>query len=226
MHVQTTGDRQEKTIGGLHVFLEHLALKITNPEENKRALDVGCGSGAWLERLYAKTKWELNGIDIFPPEPPSTRFRFIEQDLNSNCNLEDNIGRFDLVKCIEVIEHVENLGLLLDLLESLLAPSDILLLTTPNVEGLRARLRFFVTGWLPNFDQKGDPTHLFPLIEDTFRKMLKRRRMVIDTVYQYPEDPRKTLMYKSQINTLSQLLWRFLPDKKFGDICIYVIRKR
>jgi 2-polyprenyl-3-methyl-5-hydroxy-6-metoxy-1,4-benzoquinol methylase len=182
-------------------------------------LDVGCGSGAWLNRIRNRGA-HIVGIDYVQPQPLDgldlRRF-----DINTDAF--DSLGKFDLVTCIEVIEHIENVGKLLDLIRGTLAPRGMAVITTPIIESRRARTRALVSGKIPSFDNKSDPTHLMPILRDTLCKMLGRRGMVIDQLHQFPPNPADTTQFQRPVRAISKLL-AALPDELYGDNLIYFMR--
>src|SRR3712207_7107653 len=55
-------------------------------------------------------------------------------------------GPFDMVVCVETLEHVENPRQVLRSIRSLLRPGDKLLVSTPNVTHPHSRLKMFLRG--------------------------------------------------------------------------------
>lgn len=104
------------------------------PLESKTALDVGCGAGLLAEplvRLGAK----VTGIDAAPHVIAVARAHAAAQGLEidyRHCAVEDLAGRYDLVTCMEVIEHVADPLAFLKSLASRLAPGGLVILSTPN----------------------------------------------------------------------------------------------
>ena len=213
----------ERTIDGLHAYLYELARQNIAEKHYSNILDIGCGTGAWLERVKTLGFSRLVGIDY--EQPPLVHGLDLQRyDINQN-NPPD-LGQFDFVSCIEVIEHIENIGNLLDLLQKSLKHGGTALITTPNIESLRARMRALVTGKIPSFDSKSDPTHLCPILYDPLQRMLCRRGLNIDAVYQYPSDKSKTLMFTRHVGAItfaSNVMRAFFPDKFYGDVVIYRI---
>jgi SAM-dependent methyltransferase len=209
----------ERTVTGLHEYLSNSIKEIAYLRNS--ILDIGCGSGAWLARARDSGFERLVGVDYIQPDHVDG-LELLKLDVNTD--ISDNLGVFDVVTCIEVIEHIENIGNLLNFIRCSLAPDGIAIITSPNPESLRARVRFLVTGKLPSFDEKGDPTHLCPILEASLQKMLQRRSLSIVSILQYPSDSSQTLIFGNTVKCLSSLLRMCLPDKNHGDISIYVIK--
>ena len=182
-------DREERANAGLHA---HVAQKVQAlvPARNASVLDVGCGSGALLQRLAALGYSNLCGLDIAPPDTQggaTPSVRYIECDLDA-CTTPLPAQSVDLALSIEVFEHVENLGSLLDELERVLAPGGLLLATTPNLHSLEARLRWLLLSRLKQFDTIGDPTHVNPLFLFPFERVLRRHGLELLQSWGFPLD--------------------------------------
>lgn len=219
--MQATDSLTERTLAGLHAYLaEQVVLRCGGVRST--VLDVGCGSGAWLNRLGGLGFGPVVGIDQDPPVVAGLDLR--QRDLNSGQG--EPLGTFRLVTCIEVIEHVENVGLLLDLLATCVCPSaGLILLTTPNIESLRARLRGLLSGKTPGFDAKSDPTHLMPVLEEGLDRMLARRGLQrVGTSY-YPPTPTRSVMYRGTVRSLANLLRPVLGDPRYGDTAVHWIAR-
>jgi 2-polyprenyl-3-methyl-5-hydroxy-6-metoxy-1,4-benzoquinol methylase len=102
----------------------------------KRYLDVGCAYGG-LVREFACRGVESTGIEI---DPTLVRYALANtRDVgativgNSILALDpDDLGTFDLITCVEVIEHIENPVALIQLFARLLNDGGALFLRAPN----------------------------------------------------------------------------------------------
>lgn len=105
------------------------------PLAGKSALDVGCGAGLLCEPL-ARLGADVTGVDAAPEntaaaalhaEGAGLDIRYVPGELGAL-----GLGEFDLVTCMEVIEHVADKPAFLGQLAAHLAPDGLLVMSTPN----------------------------------------------------------------------------------------------
>ena len=107
------------------------------PLEGKSALDVGCGAGLLAEPL-ARLGAEVTGLDAAPELIAVARDHAAAQGLEIDYRageLEELQGQFDLITCMEVIEHVADPAAFVKALAKRLAPNGLLVMSTPNATG-------------------------------------------------------------------------------------------
>ena len=108
----------------------------------ERILDVGCGSGAFsigaARRGYEclGLSWDAENQDVARERAaicgaPGARFEI--QDVRELDARADLVGRFDIVLCLENVEHILNDRKLIADIAGCLRPGGRLLLTTPNL---------------------------------------------------------------------------------------------
>jgi SAM-dependent methyltransferase len=175
----------ERANAGLHA---HVLERVTalEPRRDATILDVGCGTGALLVQLRERGYRRLVGLDIAPPVGlDGIELHAVDLD---DCRPPLPAASVDLAMAVEVVEHVENVGGLLAELFRLVVSGGKVVLTTPNVHSLEARLRFLLTGELKQFDSAGDPTHVYPLFQFPFRRVLARHGFAVESVWGFPDD--------------------------------------
>ncbi len=101
----------------------------------KRVLDMGCGAGLLCEPL-ARMGGTVVGVDAAPENVAVAQDHAAQSGLAidyRNGEIEAVAGEtFDLVTCLEVIEHVAHPATFVAGLAGLLAPRGLLILSTPN----------------------------------------------------------------------------------------------
>jgi 2-polyprenyl-6-hydroxyphenyl methylase/3-demethylubiquinone-9 3-methyltransferase len=110
---------------------------VRTPLEGKTALDVGCGAGLLAEPL-ARLGARVAAIDAAPELIAVARDHAAAMGLEIDyraCAVEKLEGRFDLITCMEVIEHVADPAAFVRALAKRLAPGGLLILSTPNATG-------------------------------------------------------------------------------------------
>lgn len=109
-----------------------------------KLLDVGCGSGVWLEWIR-KLGWDVQGVDFDPEAVKAARLA----GLNVKCgSVEDQnypSGSFDAIILYHVIEHVPDPIATLRECARLLKSGGTLVIGTPN--GASLGHRFFKQDW-------------------------------------------------------------------------------
>jgi SAM-dependent methyltransferase len=116
------------------------------PIQGARILDVPCGSGIFAQHLVTKGA-ECVAVDIVPTYSHKP---MIVADMNLALPFIDK--SFDIVISIEGIEHIQNTFHLLHEYYRILKPGGTLLFSTPNMQNIRSRIKFFLRGTLYWFD--------------------------------------------------------------------------
>lgn len=114
-----------------------------------RLLDVGCGSGRFLEEAQRRGGWELEGL-----EPSAGMADYVRRSLN--LTIHDGVfneaslpeAHYDVITLWNVLEHLDSPVEDLRRCHRLLKPGGYLFLTIPNLEGWERRVfgRYWL-GW-------------------------------------------------------------------------------
>ena len=127
----------------------------------RRVLDAGCGVGWGSELLRLAGAASVVGVDISEEALADARRRapeceFVPGDLEK---LPFPDHEFDVVVCIEALEHTEDTDGTLDQLVRVLSPDGVLLVSSPN----------------PGVYEAGNPFHLHELTADELHRGLAAR---------------------------------------------------
>ena len=105
------------------------------PLAGKRALDVGCGAGLLCEPL-ARMGAAVTGVDAAAESVAVAEGHALSMGLTIDYRSGElsplALGHFDLVTCMEVLEHVADKPGFVAQLADHLAPEGLLILSTPN----------------------------------------------------------------------------------------------
>ncbi len=132
-----------------------------------RALDVGCGTGEFLEILQ-RQGWDVAGIEPNLRAAQQARARLGAEAIQAISLEEASFppGTFDLITLWDVLEHLDDPPAALRRLAGWLHPAGLLALGVPNLESWDAR--FFGPAWI-GWDA---PRHLYLFPDSILREIL------------------------------------------------------
>ena len=159
--------------------------------EKKTILDIGCGGGLISEE-FAKRKAFVTGIDensfnIRQAKEHainnSLKINYINNSLNSF--LKKNTKKFDLILCLEVLEHVNDVKDSINKIVKIMKPGSILILSTinRNLKSLIFAKMFaeYILNWIPigthEFEKFLKPEELIELLNLNKIKIKKIKGM-------------------------------------------------
>jgi len=187
-----------------------------------RALDLGAGTGDLAERLQS-AGFRVTAADIinyFELDSEFVLLNFDEPDFDRRFS-----PPFDVITSVEVIEHVENPFAFLRGIARLLSGSGVAVVTTPNVENVAGRLKFFLSGKLRPMESNS-PGHITPIHLDLFKRQILPRtglRLVEHFVYPKGKFPLTARRY------FLPLFWSLIPLLRgpalTGDSHFFILKK-
>lgn len=152
------------------------------PQQCGRVLEIGCGSGATLGWLRQDQRASYTvGVEIAEAAAQSARVHADEVHCLDfeRAELTTKNGKFDVILCLDVLEHMVNPWLVVDrLVSQYLAPGGTLIVSLPNVRHYSVVLPLLLQGrW--DYQDAGllDRTHLRFFTRDTAISLLSHPRL-------------------------------------------------
>ncbi|GAB4346829.1 MAG: class I SAM-dependent methyltransferase [Candidatus Abyssubacteria bacterium] len=195
-------------------------------------LDVGCGTGRYLEWVCERG-WTARGIDVLEDAVARARRKGLEAvtgDLVRSCPWKS--GSFDVVTMWDVIEHLSEPVATLRVIHGLLRAGGRLVIATPNIDSLPARL--LGTYWMPLEMPRHltlfSPSTIGVLLEKTgfcVERIRFRRRGtgIADSVPYLPEGRLKSLCRILRMRHIRKLIGTVLALARQSDEMVVFARK-
>ncbi|CAB1275124.1 sulfotransferase [Candidatus Nitrosacidococcus tergens] len=136
---------QDQTLIELTQVLQGIKVDIKVP---LKLLDVGCFEGQLLDEIKIKTPWQGFGLEANPKavEAVSKKGHLVWQGHGSQATeIIPKSHQFDVIFMGQAIEHMNNPVQVLRQLRLLLAPSGVLILSTPNLDS--RQINWFGPTW-------------------------------------------------------------------------------
>ncbi|MFZ0960214.1 MAG: class I SAM-dependent methyltransferase [Terriglobia bacterium] len=189
------------------------------------ALDLGTGPGALAVRLRAMGL-ETTAADIdssvYKADLPFVRIDLNHRDFASHWGGET----FGLITAVEVLEHMESPINFLWNLARLLRRDGVAVVTTPNVDSVPARVRFFLAGKIRMMDEHSEPTHISPIFWDLFqRQYLPRAGLKLVDHLLFPPHGYQLTRPRHAL-ALRPLKWLLGGECLEGDNHVFVLQPR
>lgn len=162
---------------GVH---EKIFSSLINSRKSKdsRIVVLGSGAGAFERRLLDNGFANITSVDFISSNFLIKELEITEIDLNNDFS---NIGKFDIVIAIEVIEHIENQFNFIRCVKNIMNDNAIFYLSTPNIENTFARMRYFLLGtvyWFGKSELIGTG-HISPVFKHILEFNLSKNNLEI-----------------------------------------------
>ncbi len=162
-------------------FIKSIALKrklkLINSlaSEGKELLDIGCGTGDFLQ-IAQQNNWNVNGT-----EPNQNARTIANQKTNNSVFDADQLqkfekSQFDVITLWHVLEHLPDLEKHMTIFNSLLKPNGSLIIAVPNYKSFDAD--YYKSYWAA-YDV---PRHLWHFSKASITKLAHRENMKVDKI--------------------------------------------
>jgi len=104
------------------------------PFKNLSIIDIGCGGGLVTEPM-ARLGAKITGIDASINNIEAAKLHAKKMNLNIDYNVntpENTNGKYDVILCLEIIEHVNDINLFVKSCEKILKKNGIIFFATLN----------------------------------------------------------------------------------------------
>ncbi len=153
-------------------------LKLINSfsSEEKNLLDVGCGTGDFLQ-IAQQNNWTVSGIEPNDKAREIANTKTNNSVYNTEHLLEFSEHSFDIITLWHVLEHLPKLDEHISIVKSLLKEQGTLIIAVPNYKSFDA---YYYKNFWAAFDV---PRHLWHFSQDSISELfLKENMEVIKTV--------------------------------------------
>lgn len=146
-------------------------------------LDVGCSVGLFLNELRQQGWNDIQGLEFSADTAEVARQRFdldVTVGTLENTDFEDK--KFEVITLWDVIEHVTAPLLNLQKAHAILAENGLLVLETPNIDGLFPKISKLVANTINYWAHPEPPAHLFQFSVASIGRLLNQAGFEIITI--------------------------------------------
>ena len=167
-------------------FIEHMLLAQKRAFKGVRAIDVGCGGGL-LSEAMAQAGASVLGVDLSPELLEVAKLHALGAELtgieyqlqSAEAMAQTHPEQFDLVTCMEMLEHVPEPESVLDACVKLLKPGGLLVLSTLNRTPKSFALGIVAAEYVFNLVPKGTHSYAKFLKPAEIARVLRTRGMEV-----------------------------------------------
>lgn len=163
-------------------YLWPAVLDAMKERDHCRVLDIGCGDGSFVNRL-ATLGYDAYGID--PSAKPGGKV----SALSGYDDIAATLGQFDVITCLEVIEHCGRARVVAQRIREALKPGGLAIVTTPY-HGYLKNVAIALSGqWDEHHQSLWDGGHAKFWSEGTITRLLDKAGMRVTRIHRVGRVP-------------------------------------
>jgi 2-polyprenyl-6-hydroxyphenyl methylase/3-demethylubiquinone-9 3-methyltransferase len=162
---------------------------------NAKVIDVGCGGGILAESL-AKCGAQVTGIDLAPQSIETAKLHLYESSLNINYKCIDIADMaekyphsFDMVSCMEMLEHVQDPEIIIANCAKLLKPNGVAFFSTLNRTFKSYALGVIAAEYILKIIPKGTHNYSKFIKPSELCHMLNKNKLTVSEIKGLDYDP-------------------------------------
>ena len=181
--------------------------------KNSNVLDVGCGTGAFLYKIKDLTSKRFGcdfNINQYKENDNKKNIKKVNLDGEK---LPYSENEFDIVFCLDVLEHLFNPYVLVEECLRVLKKDGVFIVSSPNLHSYVQRIYFLLTGRLKGFWDKKHrrdfgEMHLAPIFRDQLSEFLLGRGKIIREDFNRSNIPKLRIELKHKSYFMSEtVIW-------------------
>jgi len=186
--------------------------KIIRQKKGTTLLDIGCGSGEFLEKMK-KAGWEVYGMDVSAEACNLAREKIqknVFNDTLKDISFPDNF--FDVITLWHVFEHISDPDGLLKEISRILKPDGMLIMEVPHIDNPVFKLT------MGTYFALDAPRHIYHYSAATLKQILEKNGYTITQTY-YPILGSPLNLFKSVWN---KLLYEFQIPRTRSNLIFFL----